>query len=149
MMYKIFFLTMSIVLVMVAEPCLAQFEVAYDINIGDEAPYIAIDDSGYVFATYRQDWSIVVAKLDSLGDTLWTRIHCNGVACNPHDIALDGNGNVYVVGPADQLFNDTAMGDCNLDLIPSFIRFSAGPSVPRPREWRCVSGSWESVVSDH
>ncbi len=70
----------------------------------DEPRALAVDDAGNVYitgmcwrnATY--DW--ITVKYNSSGDTLWTAV-CDGPAHNtdePKDIAVDDNGNVYVVG---------------------------------------------------
>jgi len=71
----------------------------------DEGSGIAVDGNGNVYVTgYEyvngQDWNIWVRKYDSDGNELWTRTH-NGTADSEDagcDIAVDGDGNVYVVG---------------------------------------------------
>jgi len=108
-----------------SNPCLAQFDEVYDVPLSvhsydDESPpwpHIAVDDSGCVYVTCRVNWEIETRKLDSIGTTTWTRIICDGLGCTPHDIALDEDANVYVLGTMDYVFNDTIMGDCNLVLI--------------------------------
>jgi hypothetical protein len=75
------------------------------VNGDDIGCGIAVDGSGNVYVTgYEyvngQDWNIWVRKYDSDGKELWTRTH-NGTANSEDagcDIALDGGGNVYVVG---------------------------------------------------
>jgi len=110
-------ITIAITCSFVSSPCLAQYEVVFDVLRGDETPHIAVDDSGYVYAAYLENWAIETTKLDSLGNSVWTRTKCDGLACKPHDIALDASANVYVLGTMDYLFDDTLMGDCNLVVI--------------------------------
>ncbi|MFH1699472.1 MAG: T9SS type A sorting domain-containing protein [Candidatus Zixiibacteriota bacterium] len=105
--------------------CLAQLDEVYDIPLSVHSPddewppwpHIAVDDSGCVYVTCRVNWAIETRKLDSAGNSVWTQIICNGLACAPHDIELDANANVYVLGTTDYVFNDTIMGNCNLVLI--------------------------------
>jgi len=120
----VFFVTL-VIIVSISQPCMAQLDEVYDIPLSVHSPddewppwpHIAVDDSGYVYVTCRVDWAIETRKLDSIGNTVWTQTICNGLACTPHDIELDANANVYVLGTMDYVFNDTIMGDCNLVLM--------------------------------
>ncbi|MBU0984854.1 MAG: T9SS type A sorting domain-containing protein [candidate division Zixibacteria bacterium] len=124
MRYSLLLLS-SIIIVSISQPCLAQLDEVYDIPLSAHSPddvsppwpHIAVDDSGYVYVTCRVNWEIETRKLDSAGNSVWTQTICEGLACMPHDIALDANANVYVLGTTDYVFNDTIMGDCNLVLI--------------------------------
>ena len=114
-----------IITVSISQPCMAQVDEVYDVPLSVHSPddewppwpHIAVDDSGYVYVTCRVNWEIETRKLDSIGNSVWTQTVCSGLACTPHDIALDVNANVYVLGTMDYVFNDTIMGDCNLVLI--------------------------------
>jgi len=74
-------------------------------NGSDEGSGIAVDGNGNVYVTgYEyvggQDCNIWVRKYDSEGNEIWTRTH-NGTADGEDagcDIAVDGDGNVYVTG---------------------------------------------------
>ncbi|MDH5662022.1 MAG: SBBP repeat-containing protein [Elusimicrobiota bacterium] len=74
-------------------------------NGQDVGEGIAVDGGGNVYVTgYEtvsgESYNIWVRKYDSEGDVLWTRTH-NGTANDWDlglDIAVDGSGNVYVIG---------------------------------------------------
>src|SRR5262249_4058718 len=75
----------------------------------DEVTAISTDDSANIYVTgfYKQSVTgtdYYTVKMDSIGDTLWTRSY-NNSAANGADrawsIFVDGAGNVYVTGQSD------------------------------------------------
>ncbi len=75
----------------------------------DEPTSIAADGSGNIYVVGRSknannDYDMFVIKYNANGDTIWTRNYDGGVNGDDvaNDIAVDGNGNVYVTGVTDE-----------------------------------------------
>ncbi|HEY6951017.1 MAG TPA: SBBP repeat-containing protein, partial [Bacteroidota bacterium] len=77
-------------------------------NSGDGATAIAVDDSGYIYATGSVFTAlgglddIYTVKLSPAGDTLWSKKYDGGSTDIGRAIAVDAQGNVYVAGETYQ-----------------------------------------------
>ncbi len=80
----------------------------------DHGNGIAVDSDGNVYVTglskanwgtpvnaYAGDWEVFVAKLNSIGELQWNTFLGSADDDEGYDIAVDGTGNVYVVGRSE------------------------------------------------
>ncbi len=74
----------------------------------DEPRAISADGSGNIYVAGRSknangDYDMFIIKYNAIGDTIWTKNYDGGVAGDDevNDMAVDGNGNVYVTGSSD------------------------------------------------
>src|SRR5258706_1177932 len=115
----------------------------------DEATAVAVDNSGYVYATgYTKNSGtssdITTVKYNSIGDTVWVRYY-NYSSVNQSDrayaIGLDASGNVYVTGRSD---NDPTIAS-NYDIIT--IKYdNAGNQLWAMRYNGAANGSDEATL---
>jgi len=75
----------------------------WDGSAGDVATGVALDGSGNIFLTGTSAQGLIqtwmTLKLNRWGDTLWTRRYVNGTRDSyAEGLAVDGSGNVYIVG---------------------------------------------------
>lgn len=86
-------------------------------NENDSYRKMQIDNSGNIYAVGIHDNfdpDILISKYNNTGSLIWTRIFNDSLNRDDrgYDIALDGSGNVYVVGTADlssPTFNDVVL----------------------------------------
>lgn len=75
---------------------------------GDDTPYgIGVDESGYVYVggfTTNANRDFLAIKYDSNGNFIWDFVHdgAGNGADNIRDVAVDGDGNVYMIGETTQ-----------------------------------------------
>ncbi|MBD3298778.1 MAG: hypothetical protein GF341_08995, partial [candidate division Zixibacteria bacterium] len=106
-------------------------------NISDGAHYVQLDADGNVYTTgvvyvAGTNLDYFTAKLDSAGDTIWTRTYkTESIERNdyPKGLEIDGLGNVYVTGgsPGANTNYDYATIKYNSDGNPQWARRYYGP----------------------
>lgn len=90
------------------------FDVAID---GQGYVYVVGEAEGSLFGNHLGDVDLVLAKLDAMGNMIWSKQWGSDKRESGIAIAVDGQGNIYVVGGTDGNLFGTNAGQVDIFLV--------------------------------